>query len=260
MAGQLSGFEGMVSRTTPEIANALRAWDSHGTLVAEGPFRTDIQDFAADPTGGIVVLERPPAAIESYDAQLRLRWHVDLPSAGPFAGATVDRTGRTLAVWTPGDPPTSKAADAIWIDRDGTAGSIFQLLPQQSNFAHDLVRATQRVGSGLFVIGDDPVQIESLSTVTTPAPGFVSNLHSTSFHMVHDGRGYAILPANPPSDCAIEVVAPSGKSCGKVSFGGCAGLAVGFDGTVVETLPLESTSCGSGNCTCKWQWWSGYFH
>jgi hypothetical protein len=81
--------------------------------------------------------------------------------------------------------------------------------------------------------------------------------------MVHGGRGYAVLPvagAFNTKDCAIEVLAPSGKSCGNVSFGVCGSIAVGYDGTVVTQLPRQPGDCGAQSCTFNWQWWSGFFH
>jgi hypothetical protein len=88
--------------------------------------------------------------------------------------------------------------------------------------------------------------------------------------MVHGGRGYAVLPppANSPN-CTqlIEVRAPSGASCGTAAFkigtgGACdtKGIAVGYDGTVVQQFPDSAEQQrADGQGTCTWQWWPGFF-
>jgi hypothetical protein len=265
ITGQLSGFEGDVASSDSK-QTALRAWDSHGSLVAEGPLRANFQDIAEDPTGGIAVLMRAtPPFVESYDTKLHLRWHVDLPLNRAFAGVAVDRAGRTLVIMD-ADPALTHertAADAIWIDRDGTHGPVFRLLPPLSGFPHLIVgNMTQRVGSGLFFLADRAtLQIDSLSTIARPGPDWLDLFFDFGVHMVHDGRGYAVAlskgttTGNP---CTIEVVAPSGKSCGTVSFGVCQDIAVGYDGTVIEQL--GEGACGPAGCTTGWQWWTGYFH
>ena len=59
-------------------------------------------------------------------------------------------------------------------------------------------------------------------------------------------------------------MAPSGKSCGSIGFraatGACetSGLSVGFDGTVIQQLPLEFEKREPmmyGPTTCTWRWW-----
>lgn len=264
ISGQLSGFVGTVDGPDGS-AEGLRAWDSHGSTVAEGPIPPGDLEFAEDPTGGIAVLRHDfPQSVDSYDTQLRRRWHVAIATPqAPVAGVAVDRAGRTLVV-RDADPATAPmAADAVWIDRDGTAGPVFRILPRQSNWPHDLVRMTQRVGSGLFLFADQITEIDSLST--TPRPGLDFKGPFPRVHMVHDGRGYAVLPIAGgfnTKDCEVEVLGPSGKSCGKVDFGVCGDIAVGYDGTVVVQLPNGSGDCGPSGCTFhnQWQWWSGYFH
>ena len=89
--------------------------------------------------------------------------------------------------------------------------------------------------------------------------------------MVHGGAGYALIDSvgdAAPCSQQIEVVAPSGKSCGAASFsiasGACSTgrLTVGYDGTVIQQLPraMESQPDPAwGAHTCTWRYWPGFF-
>ena len=160
----------------------------------------------------------------------------------------------------------------MWIDHDGAAGPVFQALGPQSKPAQQVgFRLTQRVGSGLFIGagGKWVAQIDSLATSTGPAPGWLQARPNTRLHMVHGGSGYAVLPVPGTSgDCSqsVEVVAPSGTSCGTASFSAGSGncdmkdIVVGYDGTVMQTFPdAKEKQCWFGACTCTWQWWPGFF-
>src|SRR6185503_12441507 len=126
----------------------------------------------------------------------------------------------------------------------------------------------ERVGSGLFVgaEGSWRVQLDSLSTAPAPPPSWLASRPVSPMHMVHGGQGYAVLPNPAVGDCAqtIDVVSPSGKTCGSQTFravaGSCAtnAIRVGYDGTVVQTLP-GVPSCSGRSCSCTWQWWTGFY-
>src|SRR6185437_8161053 len=103
------------------------------------------------------------------------------------------------------------------------------------------------------------------------APGWLVSRPTTSLHMAHGGAAYAIVPnaeqASVP-DCHqdIEVLAPSGKSCGTARFvasgsacttpqGTTSIIDVGYDGTVEQQ---STQSCDDNlRCACTWQWWRG---
>lgn len=275
MVSQLSGFEGWVVGNDPvNPVWALRLWNADGSIGAQRPPQPGApQDVVEDPLGGIVVLIRtsgPPRA-ESYDGNLNLRWRVDLPDR-PMGAVAVDRAGNTLVLFDADDIAAPMAADAVWIDRAGHAGPVFRALPRQGEWAHISSAIVQRVGSGLFYGVSEWRQIDSLSTSPQPAPDwFTKHLELSGVHMVHGGRGYALISPQGGSDhCTqtVEVVAPSGVSCGTATFVGgpgggpglCpAGLVVTYDGTVVQRLPPSRGECVGQNCTCHWQWWSGFF-
>ena len=88
--------------------------------------------------------------------------------------------------------------------------------------------------------------------------------------MAHGGTAYLMLPEvqQQVGTCSqrVEVVAPSGKSCGFVDFAIASGpcttesIDVGYDGTVIQQLPREMESIDSqGNASCTWRYWPGYF-
>jgi hypothetical protein len=165
-----------------------------------------------------------------------------------------------------------KAVDGQWIDHGGVAGPLFRALGPQPTYAHHMgFDLTQRVGSGLFLnAGDWVAQVDSLATTLAPAPRWLQARPDTALHMVHGGTGYAVLPpiTGSRSNCArtIEVVAPSGTSCGFATFNGVSPACsyvrttVGYDGTVILVFDEAIDQCSSsGSCTCTWQWWPGFF-
>ncbi|TMB14879.1 MAG: hypothetical protein E6J66_00865 [Deltaproteobacteria bacterium] len=89
--------------------------------------------------------------------------------------------------------------------------------------------------------------------------------------MVRGGKGYAVLPveAQDAQDCvqSVEVVSPSGKSCGTTSFRAASGpcrtgpITVGYDGTVMQLAPDPDPAHQEwfGQGTCYWHWWPGLF-
>jgi hypothetical protein len=132
-----------------------------------------------------------------------------------------------------------------------------------------------RVGSGLFLqrVYPQPAEwvgeLDSGAAAVSPPPDWLTSRRDTKIHMAYGGRAYAFidLPRSSTSCTqAIEVVAPSGKSCGKVDFAIQAGtcntsaLDVGYDGTVVQLLPPEASAVGSdGKKQCTWRWWPALF-
>jgi len=272
---QLSGFLGYIVDKSHDTGWFLQRWDGQGLAVGRTEPMPSTNRIIANPLGGAVVwtLERGQQ-IQSYDENLKLWWRAALGGWGPAALA-VDRAGRTLALFD-SDPNKGawKAVDGQWFDLDGTPGPIFRVLGPQSDWAHDLdVKLAQRVGSGFFlaVSGTWVAEIDSLATSVMDAPPWLRDRRNTRLHMIHGGRGYAVLPevgVDPSVDCAhhVEVVAPSGTSCGTAVFSAGSGacqmqeITVGHDGTVIQQFPYTSErQCSTASCTCTWQWWPGFF-
>jgi hypothetical protein len=267
---QLSGFEGVV--LAPDFSWALEAWDTKGQSIAKSAAQAGFVGYVAeDPTGGFVLIHHSnsPPVVESYDEHLNLRWRAPLPLNRAPAALAVDRVGNTLALFE-GDMNTApKTADGMWIDRAGAAGPVFRAVGPMDQWAHLSMALTQRVGSGLFVWGGGWIgQIDSLATTVTPPPDWLkARSHHLGLHMVHGGKAYGVMDVEDyASDCpqTIEVVATSGKSCGKVAFRSGADtckrgpIVIGYDGTVIQEAPF--TCIDGGPCTCSWHWWPGFFH
>jgi hypothetical protein len=251
----------------------LRAFDSSGRSFATTP-PPNISGMLEDPAGGVVAVQSgsPSLFLRAYDAQLQPRWSLPLPAtAWPLQ---VDRAGNTLVLRDGTALYGSGSIAAFWVDHSGAQGPVFQLIgPGPVRAARPA--ATVRVESGLFLATGKiwTMQIDSLSTAPSPAPAWLASRPVREMHMVHGGRGYAILPPNPgdegPCVQAIEVIAPSGRSCGsslfRVAEGACKplGIRVGYDGTVVQQLPSSAEVRCPGDspmqCSCTWHWWPGFF-
>lgn len=252
--------------------DSLIRYDSTGTSRAVTARFDTVRAIAGDPTGGAVALIMEPAGsvdtvtsvtLAAWDAHLAARWQVALPTE-PVALATVDRAGNTLVIIDGDDRFGPHTVAAVWVDHAGTVGSEFLLhaaMPSGSP-AHDVIfTVADRIGSGLFIGAEGSwlAQLDALSTSPAAPPAWLSARPVSSLHVVHGGEGYAVLPNPALGDCAqtIDIVSPSGKTCGSQSFraanGTCATLAirVGYDGTVVQQVPASQE--------CTWQWWSGYF-
>jgi hypothetical protein len=235
-----------------------------------------------NPTGGMIHTRITSGTaggvllIDSIDATGAIRWTQPLPDQ--FTGGIevvpgVDRQGNLLVLWNLSNPFDATAWSGRWFDPAGNAGPVFAFTGGRPIDLED------RVGSGLFVLGgisgsSNTVwigQVDSMATTIGPPPSWLVSRPNTTLHMVHGGTGYAVLPdfsfTQGPCQSQIEVIAPSGNSCGAATFpiagGTCSGsrILVGFDGTVVQQTPaaLESCTAGGHVCTCTWHSWPGFF-
>jgi hypothetical protein len=214
-----------------------------------------------EPAGSVDVVTS--VELDAYDAQLAARWQATLPIE-PVAMAAVDRAGNTLVIIDGDDRFGLNTVAAVWVDHGGKVGAEFKLhaaMPSGSP-AHDVVfTVAERVGSGLFVGAEGSwlVQLDTLSAIPAAPPAWLASRPLSNLHVVHGGKGYAVLPNAAQGDCAqtIAIVSPSGKTCGSQTFRAAAGtcgtaaIRVGYDGTVVQQVPASQK--------CTWQWWSGYF-
>jgi hypothetical protein len=186
----------------------------------------------------------------------------------------VDRAGATLYLFDGTAYFGANTVAGLWIIQAGAAGKIFEMLGPQSDVAYRLpFEMTQRTRSGLFLSRSSTwvAEIDSFATASSLAPAWLQARPSSSLHMVHGGKGYAVLPAFrwDAQDCAqtVEVVSPTGVSCGTTTFRAAAGtcrigpITVGYDGTVMQRAPDPDPSHAAwfGPGTCYWQWWTGFF-
>jgi len=170
----------------------LRAWDTGGRTVAEGPVRSGFRIVHEDPLAGswFVDFSSSPKTLESYDERLNLRWRVDIIDRG-VGGFAVDRAGRTLVLFDADYATAPQAVDAVWWTTTAPRDQSSVALGRQSSWPHLGIDVTQRVGSGLFFRADQWWQIDSLATVVQPPPDWFARRPFSGLHMVHGGTGYA---------------------------------------------------------------------
>jgi hypothetical protein len=268
---QLSGFAGVVNAASGQFS--FERWSPTALVTASTVPRRGFVRVAENPLGGLVAYAQADTPVaESYDDGLRLRWRVKLPRR-PQVGIAADRAGATLVLFDGDIFGPQKTLEGVWIDRDGHASDVFQVLGPQRDWPHTQgFVLSQRVGSGFFMQtqGRWVGQIDSLSLQVDPAPEWLRARGGTALHMVHGGTGYAVLPALVihAAQCTqtVEVLAPSGAGCGVAEFaaseGPCTpwGISVGYDGTVVQQVPnLPQMNCDHAPCSCDWHWWPGFF-
>ena len=266
--GGASGFIGYMTAST---MSWLQASDDSGAQTGNTPGQASSLPAAEDPLGGVVQLFG--TTITAYDPSLAVRWSVARPADYPVALA-VDRAGATLYLFDGTRLFGANTLAGMWVDHSGVAGPAFEMLGAQRDAAFRLTfTMTQRTGSGLFLaLGPDWVaQIDSLATASSPAPAWLQTRPNTHLHMVHGGTGYAVLPVagQDVADCTqvVQVVSPSGASCGSTTFRAAAGacktqaISVGYDGTVMQLAPDPDPAHTAwfGPATCYWHWWTGLF-
>ncbi len=242
-----------------------------------------------DPTGGVVVdrvgsTSPSGPSLEAYDAHAALRWKVQRSDSAVSVALGVDRVGNTLVITRVGTTDTFRGT---WFDHDGKQQPGSVAIP---NYGTDpkfpnglLIQLVPRVGSGFFLQSltssrgsPDSLaaswkgQIDTLGTAVADPPGWLAKYDHRKLHMARGGAAYAFIDqqAGNSPDCAqrIEVVATTGKSCGRASFnagvtGACATLSidVAWDGTVIQQLPTsaEVFTVDAGQVTCTYQTWRG---
>ena len=285
---QATGFIG-TDRTGASGATDVVAIREDGTIESRsGTFDSGFGPQANNPQGGLVLVRGDgqggpaPTSVEAWAADGSLRWSRLLPDATAAERDVVgaDRVGNVLVLWD-GTARYGSGLAGQWYTPDGAAGPVFDAGPGGSSGT--TVREGllfERVGSGLFLwmrtfdsLGGSSAawttEYPPLVAGFNAAPAWLQARPRTRLHMIHGGAGYAMLPVEgPAASCSqsIEVVSPSGTSCGRAAFPIAAGpcttrsITVGYDGSVVQQLPTEQESCTNARtCTCTWRHWSRFF-
>ena len=276
IVGQLQGV--VVSYyDTVHARGELAALDENGSVMATTEFEgIPWWPIANDPLGGIVLVQRqhmpPPSVVASYDERLNLRFRTQLSSTERVLELGVDRQGNSLVLLDATDRYGSGKVGGIWIDHSGNAGAEFLALENVPSPPYLFL--TPRVGNGFFAARNPgpPTtaawigQFDAMGEGTAP-PDWLTARPVTRLPVVRNGRAYAVIhPARLDAVCHadIEVVAPSGKSCGTAAFPAdqsgqfCAGgLFVGSDGTIVGGRAEDASP---GSRTFTFRWWTGFLH
>jgi len=271
--GQLDGFTVSYYDTVHD-SHELVALDRNASVIAATGTSSRVVWPVADPLGGIVVLGRVndtyPIEVAAYDERLNQRFRTQLSSIERVLASGVDLEGNTLVLLDAKDRYGAGKLGGIWIDHSGNAGAEFLALENIPSPPY--VFLTPRVGSGFFV-GTNPGpptaaawigQFDAMGGRTAP-PEWLAARPVETLRLARKRRAYAVIsPARLDNACHVdvEVVAPSGKSCGTATFPAAqsgqfcsSGLFVGYDGTAVVGS-VEDT--GGGFRTFTFRWWTAF--
>lgn len=287
LVAQPSGWQGLgleAVATSPGARTVLvRRFSPEGEPLGESPavagpaaMVLDAWSLAQDPAGGSFTAVGQTDAFHNHwssvegrrlDATGAARWPASVRFGAmdehsiAFLGAGVSTTGDSLAVWQ-----HSASLDVWWLDATGReVATAVRAEPYADVLGSAALRAFQLELSplldGALALRVDGVYRRAyrhLSTRTSPLPGWLADRAAWSVRFTRGNRGYALLPpagqASPDCRQAIELLAPSGRLCGRVTLpgdgGACTTGAVdqGWDGTVVEQLARDG---------CAWRFWPG---
>jgi hypothetical protein len=227
----------------------------------QGPgFGPPIWAVAPQPLGGSVVAAWGPPA-ESWQAPCLgtvRRYDATGAPAGP-AGRTacgiravgVSKDGETLVL--EGLADGTGRTQLRWLRSDGTLAA-----PPSQDVPHVFGQLLPLLDGSLVLLqGDGYVRrYPRLAPRSEPAPAWLAARTGQTFRFTRGNGGYAFFPAPgaPTSDCtqAVELVAPSGRRCAKLTFrrdgNGCTTGSIdqGWDGSVVQQ---------GAQGACSWRTW-----
>lgn len=256
--------------------SAIHVPDPNGGLFAVGRF---------NPGGGPSV---PPAhpVVEMFNADASVRYGpLALGTDATVFGAGVDLLGRTVVIVDGSATFGAGSFAAIWFAANGTPMTgLFQVLSGFVAGPSTWFETSPLLGSGLALRRMDAPSGSSTEERRTSqwlallpsgqaradaAPGWLSSRPDTNMQFARSRLAYAFSPwaADVPA-CAqqVEVVSPTGNSCGTQTFpvdaSACTTreLRLGLDGTVAQMLPAsreQNQPAGSAVYTCTLRYWPG---
>jgi hypothetical protein len=255
------------------------AYDASGQLIHRPYTWMGTALTVVAPTGGMVFFSEFTGQLTAYDSRAAERWSRTLPAiSGGVVALGVDLQRNLLLLYDGASSFGEGTVAGLWVDSSGQVGTPFLALTGLSNPRRLAFTFSPQVGSGLFLQVKDsttpgkPAQwaraFPSMALASEPAPEWLSKHPDTSLQVVRGGRAYARLPfrgqASPDCSQSIEVLTPSGTSCGSTRFAlgdsACTtgAITVGYDGTVVQQWPQQLEHCNdAGSCSCTWRWWPG---
>jgi hypothetical protein len=204
---------------------------------------------------------------QRFDAAGKPRWSPSVRFGGnqehsfDFVGAGVSTLGEVAAIWS-----DSAFVDVVWLDATGAvvAGATRQEFASDalgpSATPPSTVELVPLLDGGLAVRANGVFQSQypHLATATAPLPAWLAARAAQAFRITRGNLGYAVFPqageVAPSCDQVIELLAPSGRLCGRVTLQGAGSTCTtgevdqGWDGTVVQ----ERAQAG-----CAWRFWPG---
>lgn len=268
-----SGWQGIVHDPFPP--QNVRTWDASGATVAD---RKAELAFALGPDAGdgsavLAQAWRPPPAsegptgpalLERFDASGALTSVVALDRAipGTVGGqlVAVAEGGHALVVLAKANAPG--VFEARWFDPSGAAlTGWFDVGPVDGS--PRLATAHPLIGGGLALAVDAPTPrtwafvFSDGVARADPAPTWLTSRLNVHLFTVRGGKAYAATR----SATSLEILAPSGLSCGEIPLPSkdaqhpANRIDVGQDGTILQSYVDVSGTRGKG-IHCGWRWWS----
>lgn len=285
LLSQPSGWHGLTIRPRENTGTRVlqQRFSPEGDVLAEADANSDPDQLqseawslAQDPKGGCFTLvgeidlfhnHWTRLEAQRFDEAGRPRWPEPLAFNTNdsreflFVAAGISVRGDALAL-----RQSSSAVDVTWIRPDGArVAEEMGAEPYAELTGSPDVRKYQ-VELAPLLDGDLAVRVDGtfrrryphLGTRTAALPGWLAARADWSFRFTRGNRGYALFPprwqAAPRCDQAIELLAPSGRLCGRVTLVGdgsaCETGVVdqGWDGTVVQQREKVA---------CEWRFWPG---
>jgi hypothetical protein len=273
------GWHGLVVERAGDGGGSLvahAAFQPGGALLASYPVSRDPAltvthrwSLAQDPLGGCLAVVAQTDLLHNHWAGLRAQrfdaagaprwrepaefgWRSD-PTVF-FLAAGMSRRGEALALWQ-----HSAFVDVTWLDAAGATAAAGDRVERSaavlgSDALEHAIELVPLLDGGLAVRADGAFRrvYPHLSTTSAPLPAWLARRATWSLRFTRGNQGYALLP--PPgaasADCSqsIELLAPSGRLCGRVTLMGdgeaCATGIVdqGWDGTVVQQRTQDGCS------------------
>ena len=292
--GDPSGFIAYTGSSGNQTV-VVASYDSSGRRTG-GTEVTGNGNFAPDPSGGLFAVGRfalgstapppdSPPVVFMFNADATLRYGpVPVGSSAAVFGQGVDLSGRAVVILDGSSQFGAGSIAAIWFDAKGVpATGVFQILsgfqPGISTWfetsplldGNHLALRRMDAPSNAFTEERRTSQwllvLPSGTARADPAPDWLTQRPDTHMELARSKQAYAFLPwaADVPA-CSqrVEVVSPTGRSCGNFDFGVDANacrtreLRLGVDGTVLQMLPADrerNDPPGSPVHTCTLRYW-----
>jgi hypothetical protein len=211
----------------------------------------------------------------SIDGNGKTRWGPrPMASQGAVFGAGLDLGGNALVFLDGG----TGNIDAQWFGPDGTPlTNVFRLINGFKPGPSTWFETSPLLRGGVAIRRMDGkdrntgwtaawlMLLQPGSTTPDAPPDWLTSRPDTHFELTRGGRAYAFLPYGRNGPCVqrVEILAPTGESCGgfdlPMSDGTCTtyDLCVGLDGTLLQRLGNElEKDLGSGVArTCTLRFW-----
>lgn len=285
--GQISSLLSPVSVPRLDLDPWFHPASAGWAGIAHGVGTASFQLFAFSGTGAVVGTTSDFAVASAPDAHggtvmLGRSWDPNAGPTGPTRLEWIDGSGTLLRTATLDASPTMLLVDwgtdhvltlepgtgalrARWYDASGvplTPG--FDAAGFDVGSLHLLLDGSIAISDGQAwrgVFRDGTASMD-------PPPDWLASRPATRLATIRGGRGYAVLPVpgGQAAPTSLEIVAPTGESCGTVALPppaqetgvtrSATALDVGEDGTVIQVEDLQGDGAVLGpGIHCEFRWW-----